>query len=276
MKYSVIAPFLNEREFIRPFLEALLKELEGQTPPEVLLVDNGSVDGSREIAATFPEVRILTEPKRDPYLARNRGIQEATGEYILFLDADCAPKPGWWMALRKAMEQTNADILLGNIEYPEPTPALLARYGDYYNTKTGWLLRKRLQSCYYGHGGNMAVKRRVFEETGLFRGMPEVGDTAILHDLLEVRPDAQIVHVPDAAVSHLEVKTFQDCKVKLQDCGGYTRDYEGQKGFRTLNFRERVQIMLACIREHRYGLIRACELVWVLALGGRAFAKGRK
>jgi hypothetical protein len=178
--------------------------------------------------------------------------------------------------LRAEVGRTEPDILLGDLVYPDPTPVLLAAYRDYYNTKTGWLLRRELRCCYYGHAGNMGVKMTVFEETGLFRGMPEVGDTALLHDLLAVRPDARIVRVPDAAVSHLEVRTFRDCLGKLRQCGGYTRDYLGTWGFRALALTEKLQVMAACCRERSYGLRQRATLAAALLLGAVAFELGRR
>lgn len=114
---------------------------------EVLVVENGSTDGSHDVARSFPGIQVLREPVRDPYLARNRGVLDSKGEYILFLDADCSPQSGWLIAMRSSVDIFKPDILLGDLMYPEPTPTLLSVYRDYYNTKTGWLLREDLRPC---------------------------------------------------------------------------------------------------------------------------------
>jgi len=122
----------------------------------------------------------------------------------------------------------------------------------------------------------MAVKRSVFEEVGLFRGMPEVGDTAIIHDLLFPCLGAHIIHVPDAKVTHLEVQTFCACLQKLKQCGEYTRDYVGVHVFRPLNIKKKFKIMISFIQENSYGFKQRLQLVYALISGVSAFERGRK
>lgn len=275
MRFSIIVPFLNERQYIRYCLEALLAQDGVGDGCDILFVDNGSEDGSRAIVAAFPQVRLLEEPRRDPYLARNRAIREARGEYVVFLDSDCAPRPGWLRSLGHTVEETRPDILLGNLLYPTPMSRALQTYQDYYNVKTGYLIQRGLRACYYGHAGNMAVRRTVFDEVGLFRGMPEVGDTAIIHDLLALRPDARIVHASAAEVVHLEVKTFGECLKKLRQSGGYSGHYEGTHGYRRLTWREKIGVMGACAQTHGYPLWQRLVQVFALYVGWRAFERGR-
>lgn len=274
MLFSIIVPFLNEEVYLGSFLKSLSDEIESASDCEVMLVDNGSVDSSRNIISGYSGMTVLDEPLHDPYLARNRGIEASCGTYLLFLDADCAPRPGWLSAIRQAVDQDCPDILLGDVDYPEPTPSLLKAYRDYYNTKTGWLLKQELRQCYYGHAGNMVVKKSVFEEVGLFRGMPEVGDTATLHDLLAVRPDASINHLPEARVVHLEVHNFRKCLAKVKECGAYTRYYSGTKGFRELRLKEKIQVAVSCMNEQSYGWSQKIQLSIALLMGWIVFEFG--
>jgi glycosyltransferase involved in cell wall biosynthesis len=276
MRFSIIAPFLNERQYIRHCLDALLAQEGLQEECEILFVDNGSEDGSRAIVASCPQVRLLEEPRRDPYVARNRAIGVARGEYLIFLDADCAPRLGWLRAIAGAVEESRPDILLGNLLYPAPMPTALQVHQDYYNVKTGYLIRRGLCACYYGHAGNMAVHRRVFDEVGLFRGLPEAGDTAIIHDLMAIRPAARVVHVPKAEVVHLEVNTFGECMKKLRECGGYSGFYEASHGYRLLAWREKLGVMRACAKTHDYSLWQRLVQVFALYAGWYAFERGRR
>jgi glycosyltransferase involved in cell wall biosynthesis len=275
VKFSVIVPFLNEQKYVGACVEALLEQDFDESEREFIFVDNGSGDGSRAIVSSFPEVRLLTELQRDPYLARNRGIESAQGEYLLFLDADCRPITTWLSAMNDAVARRPADILLGNILFPSPMPWALQYQQDYYNSKMGYLLANELRICYYGHAGNMGVRRAVFDEVGLFRGMPEVGDTAIIHDLMAVRPDARILHVPAAEVVHLEVRNFRQYLNKLANCGGYTGHYESTHGFRALRLREKLAVMQHCAREHGYSLFQRSALLISLFIGWRAFERGK-
>ncbi len=83
---SVIIPCHNTERFLR---EAIVSTL-AQTYPaaEIIVVDDGSTDGSAAIAAEYPEVRLIRQANRGVSAARNRALADCRGEYVVFLDAD--------------------------------------------------------------------------------------------------------------------------------------------------------------------------------------------
>jgi len=83
---SIIIPCHNGARFLAETLEsALTQTLRAH---EIVVVDDGSTDASAEIAQGTPGVRCVRQPKSGVSAARNRGLRETTGEYIVFLDAD--------------------------------------------------------------------------------------------------------------------------------------------------------------------------------------------
>ena len=81
----------------RPFIEEAIRSVLNQDYPaiELIVVDDGSQDGTREVAEGFGgKVRVLRQTNAGPAAARNRGIEAARGEYIAFLDADDTWLPG--------------------------------------------------------------------------------------------------------------------------------------------------------------------------------------
>ena len=102
---SAIVVNWNGRDYLRPCLEALLAQ-----PPldEVLLVDNHSDDGSREmVAEKFPDVRIIdTGGNLGPAHARNVGVAEARNELCLLLDNDVVVQEGAVGELERVMATT--------------------------------------------------------------------------------------------------------------------------------------------------------------------------
>lgn len=90
MKVSVIIPVYN----VKPYLERCVQSVLGQTYKdiEMILVDDGSTDGSGqlcdELAAKHGQIRVIHQENQGLSVARNIGIQQATGEYIVFLDSD--------------------------------------------------------------------------------------------------------------------------------------------------------------------------------------------
>jgi glycosyltransferase involved in cell wall biosynthesis len=85
-RVSVVIPCFNYGRFLGAAIESVL----AQTYPEieVIVVDDGSTDDTRSVAAAYKGVRYVWQPNRGLSDARNRGIALATGEFMLFLDAD--------------------------------------------------------------------------------------------------------------------------------------------------------------------------------------------
>jgi glycosyltransferase involved in cell wall biosynthesis len=84
---SVIVPCYNAAAFLRETLDSVLAQTV--RPLEVIVVDDGSTDQSAKIAASYGDlVRVIRQQNRGESVARNRGIDEARGDWIAFLDAD--------------------------------------------------------------------------------------------------------------------------------------------------------------------------------------------
>ncbi len=90
MKISVIIPVYN----VKPYLERCVNSVLRQTYKdlEIILVDDGSTDGSGklcdQIALIDKRIRVIHQENQGPSSARNTGIRQATGEYIIFIDSD--------------------------------------------------------------------------------------------------------------------------------------------------------------------------------------------
>jgi len=94
MDVSVVVPARNAAHTIDGCLAALLAQT---TPPEryeIIVVDDGSSDETREVAERR-RVKVLSQGHEGPAAARNRGVAEARGEIVLFTDADCVAAANW-------------------------------------------------------------------------------------------------------------------------------------------------------------------------------------
>ena len=91
---SVVLPVLNEAKDMRSLLDQLKRQVLPDQGIEVLVVDGGSVDGTREIvsadAASWPPLRLLDNPRKRSSSGRNIGARAACGKYVLFLDGHCS------------------------------------------------------------------------------------------------------------------------------------------------------------------------------------------
>lgn len=110
-KVSFIIPAFNAEKSIAQCLEAIFGQVNTVTY-EVIVVDNGSSDRTFEIVKNLP-VRVFFEGNRGAASARNRGLQEARGQLIAFLDADVIIARDWLYEAMKVFEQQWIDVVQG-------------------------------------------------------------------------------------------------------------------------------------------------------------------
>ena len=93
--FSVIVPLYNKQNEIGDTLRSILAQR--YSPLEIVVVNDGSTDGSAEVVRSFdsPLIRLITQPNAGECAARNRAIAEARGEYLALLDADDTWDPGY-------------------------------------------------------------------------------------------------------------------------------------------------------------------------------------
>ncbi len=123
---SVVIPAFNAEHTLGAGLRALLAQIEQWPQPvEVIVVDDGSQDGTAALAQALG-VRVITQPNQGPGGARNHGVREACGDLVLFIDSDCEPAPGWLAVMAAAF--TRADIVGVKGAYLTRQRELVARF----------------------------------------------------------------------------------------------------------------------------------------------------
>src|SRR6202035_3215972 len=112
---SILVPLYNEEEFIGPLLQRVLDApLPKGMDREIVVVDDGSTDGSAEIAEevarSHPQVRVIRHPRNQGKGAAIRtAVEQARGEFCLIQDADLEYDPREYARLLKPLLEGDAD-----------------------------------------------------------------------------------------------------------------------------------------------------------------------
>jgi GT2 family glycosyltransferase len=159
-------PCYNAAQYLADQLAALCRQTSSR-PWELVVSDNGSTDASLEILERYREslprlVVIDSSDAPGPGAARNAGVRAASGEFILFCDADDVVAPDWLEAMATALERS--DFVAANIDHerlnkPHPFRARPTRPG---------LLQSLPPFLPYTLGGAMGVRRAAHERIGGF------------------------------------------------------------------------------------------------------------
>jgi len=267
----VIVPVFNAARYLPRCIEALLSQDLAAAYYEILMVDNNSTDGSAEIIRAHPEITLLAEPRHGPYAARNRALREARGEIIAFTDADCLPERDWIRQIVRGMDAPEVRILLGRTG-PAPASHALAQLGEYEAAKDAFVLDGNDPQLYYGHAGNMAVRREVFDETGGFAGGRRGEDTVLVQQVIARHSCAAIRYQADMRVTHLEWGSLWGYYKKLFHYARSQRRYRSFTPARALTQRERWRVYRGVVR--RKNLSSQAVLLATLAVGWLAWSAG--
>jgi cellulose synthase/poly-beta-1,6-N-acetylglucosamine synthase-like glycosyltransferase len=178
MRLSVAIPVLDEEEFIGDCLEALLRQSD--PVDEIIVVDNGSSDGTADIARAAPGVTVIEEPRRGITYARNTGLAAATGDLLARIDADTLVSAGWAATIRRAF---SSDPDLAGLAGPAGLTRLSR--GDRIVGRTAYEAFRIVHELTIGegplmYGHNMALRRSAWER---IRDLVTTGDDRISEDV---------------------------------------------------------------------------------------------
>ncbi|GAO77573.1 MULTISPECIES: glycosyltransferase family 2 protein [unclassified Sphingopyxis] len=129
---AVVIPVWNGEAVLGRCLDALARQTLSRSAYQIIVVDNGSSDATRNIARSYPGVDLLEEKQPGSYVARNLGIGRVRAPITAFTDADCEPAPDWLeQILRAAEANPGFGVLAGKIELFDEIAQEREVFGDY-------------------------------------------------------------------------------------------------------------------------------------------------
>lgn len=207
---SIVVPTYNRKELLRAALESLACLVYPTNRYEVIVVDDGSTDGTdrtiRNIMESGPlRLVYLRQPHAGVTAARNRAVRAARGEFILFTDDDCTFPPDWITRLLEPMGSATVGAVGGPDLAPEDA-TLFVQCVDYSVTSfvgTGGVRRKGKASLanYYPRGCNVVVRRTAIDRIGPFDPTLTAGEEIELGHRLK-QAGYELRYAPGAFVFH--------------------------------------------------------------------------
>jgi glycosyltransferase involved in cell wall biosynthesis len=112
MRISTIIPCYNREDLIGETLRSILSQ--SAPPYEVIVIDDGSSDASRDVINSFgKDVRLICQSNHGAGAARNRGLQAASGDYVHFMDSDDLSSHNTYECQLDVLRATSADVVYG-------------------------------------------------------------------------------------------------------------------------------------------------------------------
>lgn len=214
MKASIIICTRNRAAHLR---ETLLSLTSVHVPPgmlgELLVIDNGSTDGTSEMVSAFPmanmSMRVLSEPRPGQCYARNTGLGAAEGDIILFTDDDLRLPTDWLESMCRPLQSGEADGVGGAVALaPHLQRPWMEQVHRYWLAETGPadLAATALEERQTMVGANMAFTRRVLDQVPEFDTNLGPGALGFADDTLFSRQvwaaGRKIVYSEKAKVEH--------------------------------------------------------------------------
>lgn len=196
---SVIIPVYNGAELLADCIDCI--ERGDVAPDQIVVVDDGSTDGSAEVAAERG-AHVLSCPERSgPARARNIGARAARGDVVLFLDADVLAAPDVVDRVQRAFEQApDLDAIIGSYDEKPSSAGFVSRFRNLLHCFVHHQGRKKASTFWSGCG---AIRRSVFLAAG---GFDETYERPAIEDIeLGYRLNAaghSITLDPDISVKH--------------------------------------------------------------------------
>jgi cellulose synthase/poly-beta-1,6-N-acetylglucosamine synthase-like glycosyltransferase len=202
---SVIVPAYNARATIESCLTALQSQTLEAEGYELIVVDDGSTDGTAALVEPF-DVRLIRQANAGPASARNRGAEEAQGDLLLFTDADCAPAPDWIERMVKAF--SDPEVVGAKGTYRTHQTALVARFVQ-LEYEMRYRRMRRWDHIDFIDTYSAAYRRHIFLINDGFEPTLRVDEDQEFSFRL-ARQGYRMVFAPQAVVYHTHVTTLAE------------------------------------------------------------------
>lgn len=200
---SIVIPAYNESDNILACINSLKSQNFPNDNYEIIVVDNNSTDNTREILKSL-DVAHTIEYRKGPAAAKNAGIKLAKGEIIVFIDGDCVASNEWLDNMVAGFKDSKVGCVAGEIRIRTVKNQTLSAL-ERYLIKKGHLSQKSNVKHHFlpfAATANVAYRREVIEEIGLFDNNLIIGEDVDLSWRMQLFTEFKLKYVPKAIVFH--------------------------------------------------------------------------
>ncbi len=238
---SVIIPVYNDEQDLEQVLERLSDQTISTEHFEVIVIDNGSTDSSKEVAQKYPFVQLLEETKflNSPYSCRNRGIEVSKGEIIALLDASCKPVSDWLEQALKCFNKKGSDLVGGEVLFDFKEKVTAAKIYDAINNIR---MKDSIENRNIAKTANLFVKKTLFYKVGFFpEGIRSGGDVRWTR---RATSKGFSLIFCEKAVVYKTARAFSELLKKQWRVGTYQPLIQAEKGIKTSFIKTLIRALL--------------------------------
>jgi glycosyltransferase involved in cell wall biosynthesis len=200
-RVSVVVIVLNGVKTIGECLDSLVLQTYPHEYYEILVVDNGSTDGTQKIVTQYP-VKLIFQPIRGYAPARNAGVKAANGDVVAFTDADCVVELDWLEKLMKPFDDPRIGLTGGHIAaYPSREPTYVEKFIEEAKfIKEPKTIGKGIIS--HLTTANVAYRKKYISQANFFNEKLLSCEDVDISRTIQVELGLQAIYVPEAIIYH--------------------------------------------------------------------------
>jgi succinoglycan biosynthesis protein ExoA len=223
---SVVIAVYNDENHIGKALSALKNQTYPKDRYEIIVVDDGSTDGTPDVIKRFDGIKCIEQANSGPSAARNNGIMHSTGDIVMFTDSDCEPNPDWietLAATHKEFEGAENSAAVGGAQLGHREDPDFAKKVDRFLRSVGILAdyvktHEWVKRVSHNASCNSSYKRELIARLGGFRPSMFPGEDVDL-DRRIWEAGFSVLYTPRAIVYHHRVDTPERWRRMLKAYG---------------------------------------------------------
>lgn len=209
---SVVVPTFNREKLLKNLLDSLHNQSYPVDKLEIIIVDDGSKDGTRQMAEEYQKgsnrnLKYFFQQNKGPAAARNTGIRNSRGSFIVFIDDDCVASSNWLEEMIGGFDDFNVAGVGGRIK-TIATKSIISEYCSYIGVMEKPIMQA--DTVKYLVGANSSFRKEHLNAAGWFNeAIPLGGEDLDISFRLE-QAGYKLKFNPEAVIYHLHRQTLKE------------------------------------------------------------------